>query len=189
MRSWSSLMMAWLSDRVRLRDCTRSFWLDSSSSVFCRLVDKRSMVSWRDWDLDSRPWICLFRASMRSCKTCLWNYRKKSFLKKFPQITKKTYYLKKVPQYPYFHNMNFNVRAKISTLHMKTRKTEPKETKISIWQQYFSQNNLTTQSIEKVCISQAFHQNHDLDVPHFNTIGITSPRVFCHENHPKPVLL
>lgn len=85
--------------------------------------------------------------------------------------------------------MNFNVRAKISTLHMKTRKTEPKETKISIWQQYFSQNNLTTQSIEKVCISQASHQNHDLDVPYFNTIGITSPRVFCHKNHPKPVLL
>ena len=68
--SWSSLMMAWLSDRVRFRDWTRSFWFDSSSSVFCRLLVKRSMVSCRDWDLDSKFWICLFKASMRSCKTC-----------------------------------------------------------------------------------------------------------------------
>lgn len=101
MRSWSSLMMAWLSDKVRLRDCTRSFWLDSSSSVFCRLVVKRSMVSWRDWDLDSRFWICLFRASMRSCRTCFWKYRKI-----------KTYILKNFPQNLYFHTIIFNAHAK-----------------------------------------------------------------------------
>lgn len=130
MRSWSSLMMAWLSDRVRLRDCTRSFWLDSSSSVFCRLVVKRSMVSWRDWDLDSRFWICLFRASMRSCRTCLWQYKKI-----------RTYFFEEIFTKSLFSHRFSMLMQKISILHIYNKK-KCTESKIPIWKPHFSQNIL-----------------------------------------------
>lgn len=109
MRFCSSLMMVWLSDRVRLRDCIRFFWLDFFFFVFCRLVDKRLMVSWRDWDLDLRFWICLFRVLMRFCRICLWNYRKKFLRRSFYKFIEKIYFLKDVLYYFYFYNMNFNV--------------------------------------------------------------------------------